>query len=369
MSSWPSILQQIGTPLQLAALLLLLIAWILRSLVKAGKWRPSAAITRRIIDRIFAVAIVAVVLGVVASSLTPMLARLGGDVELRGVVLSSTGDPIPMATVDVIPFGQWTTNALGQFAATIAGSQRQKEYKLQIKAANYEEAEFLKSAADLAAGVEIRLKPVPPEPIKELDQTLLVGQSFGMPMVIPTLRVRNNEQSMIWITDISGTLTGNGSTFTLLPMTWTINSPFKGFFPIAGNIPVPVGVDLDLRITMVSAANYSDLFSRVSASTAPGGQQLCTPKANGFVDPLSESVYQMVHDFAANHFAWKPGDWRFQMTVKWGRQTRSFERSFNLSAGEVERLRASIPLARQCIGVNWYLPLAQDGDLANFLAK
>ena len=261
MNSWASILQQVGTPLQLAALFLLLVAWITRSLVKAGRWKPSTAITRLIVDRVFAGAIIAVVLAIAASLLAPMLARLGSDQEFRGVVLSTTGEPIPFATVDVIPLGQWTTNGLGQFTATIPRSQRQKEYKLQIKAPNYEQVVVSKSEADLMAGTEIRLKPAPPELIKELDQTLLVGQMFGMPIVVPNLRMRNSEQATIWITELSGTLTSNGSSFTLQPVTWTINSPFNGFLPITGSIPIPVATDLDLRIAMISSANYSGLLS------------------------------------------------------------------------------------------------------------
>jgi hypothetical protein len=370
MNSWASILQQVGTPLQLAALFLLLAAWLARSLVKAGRWKPSNAIARLIIDRVFAGAIVAVVLGTAASLLAPVLARLGSDQEFRGVVLSTTGEHIPFATVDVFPLGQWTTNGLGQFTATIPRSQTQKEYKLQITAPNYEQVELSKSNADLAAGVEIRLKPAPPpELIKELDPTLLVGQVYGMPFVVPNLRIRNNEQATAWISEVSATLAGDGSSFTLQPMTWTINSPFSGFFPITGNIPLPVAVDLDLRVAMISTANYSGLQGRINALPEYRSQRPCVFKTDGSTDPLSEDAYQLLSDYARNHFAWKPGDWRFQMTVKWGQQVRTFDRAFTLSASEVERLRASIPLARQCMGVSWQYPLAQDGDLANFLSK
>lgn len=370
MNSWASILQQVGTPLQLAALCLLLIAWIARSLVKAGKWKPSAAITRLIVDRVFAAAIVAVVLAVVASLAAPIVSRMGGDQEFRGVVLSTTGEPVPFATVFVIPLGQWTTNALGQYTATIPRSQRQNEYKLQIAAPNYERVELSKSDADLAAGVEIRLKPAPPpELIKELDPTLLVGQIYGMPFVVPNLQMRNNEQATIWISEVNATLSGAGSLFTLQPMTWTINSPFNGFLPITGNIPIPVATDLDLRIAMISTANYSSLLGRINALPEYKSQQPCIFKTNGSVDPLSDGAFELVNDYATSHFAWKPGDWRFQMTVKWGQQVRSFDRTFTLSASEVERLRASIPLARQCMGVSWQQPLAQDGDAANFLTK
>jgi len=370
MSSWASILQQVGTPLQLAALFLLLVAWIAQSLVKAGQWSPSSAIARLIIERVFAGAIIAVVLGIAASLLAPVLARLGSDQEFRGVVLSTTGEHIPFATVDVFPLGQWTTNGLGQFTATIPRSQTQKQYKLQITAPNYEQIELSKSNADLAAGVEIRLKPAPPpELVKELDPTLLVGQIYGMPFLVPNLRIRNSEQATAWISELSATLDGNGSSFTLQPMTWTINSPFSGFVPIMGNIPIPVALDLDLRIAMISNANYSALQGRITALPEYRSQQPCSFKTDGGIDPLSEDGYKLVSDYATSHFAWKPGDWRLRMTVKWGQQMRTFDRTFTLSASEVERLRASISLARQCMGVGWQYPLAQDGDLANFLSK
>ncbi len=109
--------------------------------------------------------------------------------------------------------------------------------------------------------------------------------------------------------------------------------------------------------------------ARVNALPEYKSQHPCVFKTDGSTDPLSEDAYQLVSDYATSYFAWKPGDWRFQMTVKWGQQMRTFDRTFTLSANEVERLRASIPLARQCMGVSWQYPLAQDGDLANFLSK
>ena len=223
-------------------------------------------------------------------------------------MLSTTGEHIPFATVDVFPVGQWTTNGLGQFTATIPRSQTQKQYKLQITATNYEQVELSKSNADLAAGVEIRLKPAPPpELIKELDPALLVGQVYGMPFVVPNLRIRNNEQATAWISEVSATLSGNGSSFTLQPMTWTINGPFSGFFPITGNIPLPVGVDLDLRIAMISTANYAGLQGRVNALPEYKSQHPCVFKTDGSTDSLSEDAYQLVSDYRRVILLGSPG--------------------------------------------------------------
>jgi len=369
MASWASILQQVGTPLQLAALFLLLAAAVTQGLAKSGKWKSSPAITRSIINRVFAGAVIALVLGIGAPLVAPLLSRVGGDQDFHGVVLSTEGEPVSLATVDLIPIGEWTTNALGQFNPTLSTSQRRKEYKLQIKANNFESTELTKTDAEMLAGVEIRLKPVLPELIKELDSKLFIAQIFGMPVVVPNLRLRNSETSTVWITEISGGLSSNQSSFTLQPMTWTINSPFNWFAPVAGNIPIPAGTDLDLRIGMISTANYSSVINQINSLPEYSSQQPCVQKANGSMDPLSESAYETINTYATKHFGWKEGEWHYQMTVKWGQQTRSFNRDFTLSGSDVERLRASLALARQCMGVNWLLPLVQDGDLANFLSK
>ncbi len=166
MASWASILQQVGTPLQLAALFLLLAAAVTQGLAKSGKWKSSPAITRSIINRVFAGAVIALVLGIGAPLVAPLLSRVGGDQDFHGVVLSTEGEPVSLATVDLIPIGEWTTNALGQFNPTLSTSQRRKEYKLQIKANNFESTELAKTDAEMLAGVEIRLKPVLPELIK-----------------------------------------------------------------------------------------------------------------------------------------------------------------------------------------------------------
>jgi hypothetical protein len=369
MASWASILQQVGTPLQLAALFLLLASAVTRGLAKSGKWRSSPAITQSIINRVFAAAIIALVLGIGASLVAPLLSRVGGDQDFHGVVLSTVGEPVPLATVDLIPIGEWTTNALGQFNPTLSSSQRRKEYKLQIKADNFESAELTETDAEMLSGVEIRLKPVPPELIKELDSKLFIAQIFGMPVVVPNLRLRNSDKITVWINEISGRLSSSESSFTLQPMTWTINNPFNWFAPVTGNFPIPAGMDLDLRIGMISTANYASMINKINSLPEYSTQQPCLQKANGSMDPLSEDAYEMLNTYATKHFAWKEGVWHYQMTVKWGQQTRSFDRDFTLSGSDVERLRASVALARQCMGVNWLLPLVQDGDLANFIVK
>jgi len=70
-----SILEQIGTPLQLAALFLLLIFGVLRLLIRSGKWTPSASTNRLVINRIFQTAIVALVVGVLSSTFAPSFDR------------------------------------------------------------------------------------------------------------------------------------------------------------------------------------------------------------------------------------------------------------------------------------------------------
>jgi hypothetical protein len=115
-----AILQQIGTPLQLATLFLLLVAGLARLAVRSGAWKPSPTTTRLVVDRIFQAAIAALVLGVASQALAPALDRwLNGDETFHGAVLSTTGEPVAGATVDLIGIGSAPTNALGQFDITV----------------------------------------------------------------------------------------------------------------------------------------------------------------------------------------------------------------------------------------------------------
>jgi hypothetical protein len=50
-------------------------------------------------------------------------------------------------------------------------------------------------------------------------------------------------------------------------------------------------------------------------------------------------------------------------------EAKTFHRDFSLSENDVQRLRKSISLVKQCLTVNLQAPLAQEGGLANFVTK
>lgn len=365
-----SILQQIGTPLQLAALFLLLVAGIARLLVRSGAWKPSPGTTRLVIDRIFQAAIAALVLGVASQAIAPALDRLlNGDETFHGAVLSTTGEPIAGATVDLIAIASAPTNALGQFDITVPRNRVLKTYKLEVRAPGYAPIPALTKTAVEMRNIEIRLTPEPRELLKALESPLFVGQYYGVPIIVITLRVENSGASLVSIGEIRGELTGADSSFILSPAYWTIVSPFGPFFPVTGPFQIPAALNLDLNVVMTASANFANLFRQVAALPEYASQQPCTPKSGGAIDPMSDDAFQLVEAFAKDHFGWREGDWRLRLDVTASDEKKSFQRDFTLSSGEVERLRQSIALLRQCLTANLTTPLAQDAGVANFLSK
>ncbi len=365
-----SILQHVGTTLQLIALFLLLVAGVARLLVRSGTWKASAATTRLMVNRIFEAAVAALITGVVSPSVAPILDRwLSGDESFHGAVLSTNGDAISDATVNLIPITTVRTNPLGMFDITVPRSRVLKEYKIQVKAPGYETPAVLTKAASEMNNLEIRLTPAPSELVKTLEPSLVVGQFYGVPIVVVTLRVENAGTSMAWVNDIRGELTGKDTSLVLSSTYWTIVNPFGPYAPVTGAFPIPAGVNFDLRVVMTAGANFANLFGQLSALPEYSAQAPCTAKYNGTVDPLTDGAFQIVKTFADEQFVWHDGDWHLQLDVAAENQAKSFKRDFALSAGEIDRLRASIALLHKCMAVNMTAPLARDGSLANFVTK
>ncbi len=124
----------------------------------------------------------ALVVGVIAPAVAPTLDHwLNSDETFHGAVLSTAGETIPGASVNLITIGAVSTNALGQYEITVPRSRTLKEYKLQVKATGFETPPVLtKSAADMQ-NLEIRLTPAPPELVKALEPGLMAGQTSACP--------------------------------------------------------------------------------------------------------------------------------------------------------------------------------------------
>ena len=365
-----SILDHIGTPLQLVALFLLLVAGIARLLVHSGAWKPSAATTQLVINRIFQAALAALIIGTASPTVAPTLDRwLNSEETFHGAVLSTTGEAISGATVNLITIATVSTNVLGHFDITVPRNRAVKEYKLQVKAPGFETPPVLTKSAAAMKDVEIRLTPAPPELIKALEPTLIVGQYFGIPFVLVTLRVENTGKSLTSINEIRGNLSGKDASFVLSAAYWTIVNPFGPLAPVTGPIPIPAGTNFDLRVVMMPGANFAKLYRQISTLPEYSSQQPCVRNYTGVVDPMTDSAFRIVKAFADEHFAWLDDDWHLQLDMTADNQAKTFQRDFSLTASDIDRLRASIDLMRQCLSVSMTAPLAQDGQLANFLSK
>jgi hypothetical protein len=362
-----AILQQIGAPLQLAALLLLLVAGIARLLVRSGTWKPTPGVAKLIVDRLFQASVAALVAGVVAATLPPVLDKaLNGDATYRGAVLSTTGETIANATVDVIGVAAVGTNALGQFEIVVPRNRVAKEYRLQISASGYETL-VEKGTAQELGNLEVRLTPAIEDIVKSFDRQILIGQFYGYPFVIISLRAENSKTDAKNFV-VRARLTHDGTALELTPAFWSILYPYNTLAPVTGPFPLPAGV-YDFHILLATGEDFSEITRRIRTLTDYKNKQPCVRQNSGAVDPLTPAAYKLTKEFATEHFAWRDGDWHLQVELIADNRTKSFTRDFTLTKAEKEQLLASIALLRQCQPPNLAAPFAQDGPVANYITK
>lgn len=263
-----------------------------------------------------------------------------------------------------------TTSASAPIARTSGSPNRGISFKRR--------AAYIVTALALAAILFVflvrgmhRVTPAPAAQglVKSLEPSLIVGQYFGEPLILATLRVENPGTTTVNITDVHGTLTANGHSFIVLPISWTIANSYGPFVLITGPLPIFAAAKLDLRIVMVTGANFSELYQKTSALPEYKAQLPCVAMANGTQNPMTESGFQIAKEFSEAHFGWYAGEWNLRIDVATENGSEIFTRSFSLSSSEIDKLRDSIVLMKQCLTVAQTLPLAQDGTVSNFLSK
>jgi len=291
--------------------------------------------------------------------------------DIPRAVLSTTGEAIAGASVNLITVATVSTNPLGQFEITVPRNRTLDEYKLQVSAPGYEISQVMTRSPAELKNAEIRLTPAAdPELVKGIEPTVMVGQFLGYPFALVTLRVENDGDSLLSINQIQGRLSGNDTAFVLAPMSWTIAGIFGPFAPVTGPFPIFAGTKLDLRVVMMPGANLASLYNQLGALPEYANQAPCTPKFNGTVDPLTSEAFEIVKTFSEDRFGWREGGWTLQLEVSTeGEDKKTFEHEFAISESDLNRLRTSLRLAKSCLGVHFTAPLAQDGSVANFLSK
>ena len=120
------ILKQVRTPLALAALVLLLGAPILQSLIRYG--RPNAD-TGAVIKYGFALALTFGVLSMAAFVYTASFTR---EIRISGTVRDETGKGLPQVDVSIVGCCSGTTNDKGEFAFTIPDSRAASDYVAEV---------------------------------------------------------------------------------------------------------------------------------------------------------------------------------------------------------------------------------------------
>jgi hypothetical protein len=366
-----AILQQVTGPLQLAGLFLLLVAGLGRLLVRSGKSKLSPELSRLIVNRIFAASLAALILGIGIPAAAPWIQTLviGSDEMFHGAVLSATGEAVPNAVVNVLTLGTTTTNPLGQFELSIPRSRAMHDYKVQVTAPGYRTPDLMTKTDAEMRNVDITLTLEPRPLIRAFASYVAVGQFFGAPVLLITLHVENSTSAIAIINDLRGNLSGSGASYTLFPTSWTILGQFGPFQPVSGPFPFQPGQVADLRVVMFTGLNFTGMYQQLTAMPAYKSQPPCTYAYNGSVSPLTDDAFSIVEAFADGHFSWKPGDWHFELAVVAEGKPQTFQKDFALSAPEVDGLRRSVSLLRQCQSANLNAPFAQDGAIANFVSK
>ena len=206
-----TILHQIGTPLQLAALFLLLVAGLTRLAIRSGRWTASAATTRLVVNRVFQAAIAALVLGLLAATGAPLVQRMayGADQTLHGVVLTPDNQPVVGATVTLMtPSVQVLTNALGAFDVEIPHSRVQLTYRVQVSAPGFRSPDLQTIQAAQASNMELRLQPASGEIVRRFSPSILVAQFVGVPAILLSMQIENTGRTIASVTEVRALLTG-----------------------------------------------------------------------------------------------------------------------------------------------------------------
>jgi hypothetical protein len=364
------IVAQIGTPLQLGALLLLLIAGCVRLLIRNGTWKPSSAHARLIINRVSQIIVLALVLII---ALPPIMEainrRTGQDEVFHGAVLSTTGEPVANASVNVLTLGIRHTDLNGQFDLSIPPGRALQTYRIQVSAAGFKSSEVLERSAHAMKNLEIRLTPEKVPLVKSMGEDIMVGQFYGMPFIIANFSIDNATSAIAVMEDVRGSLDFNGRSYVLVPASWTIMGQFGPFAPVTGPFPFPAGARYQLRVMMMPNVNFAPVQRHLASLPGQNGELPCTPHGNAPPPPMGEEAFAVVKAFADQQFMWGEGQGDFSISFLASGERQEHKRAFSLSQDNVAQLKDSVDLLRQCMAINIQAPLAQDGKRANFLMK
>jgi hypothetical protein len=359
------ILKHVETPLQLAALGLLALYAITKALIATKRWTPSDAIIKVLLDRAFALGMIALVLAVGG----PLLLRaFDRDDLIDGSVYAQDGSPIREAAVTAPPVGRQPVHSDGSFELRVPDHLRRERYTVTASADGFKPATRTVGKAEIGA-VDFQLQPQPEHAVRQILPELVVGQFYGVPFLIVSMQTKSPTNAQSWVSEVTAVLSNGQVNVSLFPQFVTTLSNMGPYLAVTGLVPINPGILTTIRFIMAPNANINGLVSSISSLPDQHGIAPCTPSGTGSRSPLSDQAFGMVEAFARSKFIWTEGKWTLHFTVTAADQQDSFDKTFELSAADVQGLWDSVKLVKSCLSINGMSPLAQDGAMSNYLLR
>lgn len=362
-----SIIQSITMPVQLSALFLLLLAFVLKWAINSGKIQLSGQNKRLLVDRVFQAGLAALVLGVLAPMLGPYLVA---DTVIRGTVLSSTtGAPIAGATVNIGVAGETQTNVTGNFELTVPFNRRLDSYRMTARAERHSSVE-LNVASNRVGSVELRLVPIILQNVPvSFEQPLHVAQVFGMPTLIGKFRIGNTTSSQQMFTNLRAILKSGDKTVNLFATQWAIQGEFGPYSQVTGPFPVSPGEFRNYWVVFSIFLDTRMLTEKLKQLDEHRETLPCQIKPDGSFGIIGSAAWNIIEPFVLERWFWTQGEWDVSIYGDFGGNNQKFTYQFSLSELDISKLKRSVGLMKSCMATYVFAPMAQDGLNENFVVR
>ena len=359
------ILKHIETPLQLAALGLLALYAVTKALIATKRWTPSDAIIKVLLDRAFALGMIALVLAVGG----PLLLRaFDRDDLIDGSVYAQDGSPIRNAAVSAPPVGRQPAHLDGSFELRVPDHLKRERYTVTASADGFKPETKTVGKAEIAS-VDFQLQPQPEHAVRQILPDLVVGQFYGLPFLIVSMQAKSPSSVQAWVSEVTAVLSNGQVNISLFPQFVTSQSNMGPYMVVTGLVPINPGLQTTIRFMMAPQADIIGLARSISSLPDQHGVAPCAVSGTGSRTPLTDPAFDMVQSFARSKFIWTEGKWTLHFTITAADQQDSFDKTFELSAADVQSLWDSVKLVKSCLSINGMSPLAQDGALSNYLLR
>lgn len=339
------ILQQIRTPLGLAALVCLLGAPILRQVLRR-QGKPNAD-TRAVIRYGFILGLTLGVLSIAAFVITATFVR---EIRISGTVRDESGAGLPFVSIRIAGRDGGITDDGGNFAFTIPDSRASDQYVAEVFRENYVlERVPLEGRYPQPISVVLKKVPVSTDNVIALPTRMIVRHNLGVPQVEIGITFTNPFPRPVTLNAISVTLVDPKA--TSIPMLMEALSLGPGSYLQ----PLPTwklerGDSATITYSFFNAnPQFLELHQKVFAEVAPKQASLTTPDPDAKF--LSDALVQQLRDYMASQFVWTPGTWEIRVTANIEGQTLEAVAKFTLSDADVAKMKAIVEYYPAGLGV------------------